>query len=53
MALELKAVREFTPEHFAVVRSYLRAVGRDDGLLLNFSKSTLEVERVIARAGGE
>lgn len=30
------------------VRSYLRALGREHGLILNFSKSTLEVKRVIA-----
>jgi len=44
----LKAIREILPEHFAVVRSYLRAAGRRHGLLLNFSKPTVEAKRVIA-----
>ena len=48
IVIELKAIRDFLPEHFAVVRSYLRAAGREHGLLLNFSKPTLEIKRVIA-----
>ncbi|MFC1610132.1 GxxExxY protein [Myxococcota bacterium] len=32
--------------HFAVVRSYLRATGIEDGLILNFAKPTLEIRRV-------
>lgn len=46
---ELKAVKELCPEHFAIVRSYLRAAQRDHGLLLNFAKPTLQVKRVIAK----
>ena len=46
VVVELKAVRELAPEHFAVVRSYLRAVGREHGLLLNFANVTLEIKRV-------
>lgn len=49
VVVELKTVREFTPEHFAVLRSYLRAVGREHGLLLNFAKATLEIKRVQSR----
>ena len=37
IVVELKACRDLVPEHFAVVRSYLRAAGREDGMLLNFS----------------
>jgi len=48
VVVELKAIREILPEHFAVVRSYLRAAGRRHGLLLNFSKPTVEAKRVIA-----
>jgi GxxExxY protein len=48
IVVELKAIRDLLPEHFAVVRSYLRAAGREHGLLLNFSKPTLEIKRVIA-----
>jgi len=47
IVVELKACRDLVPEHFAVVRSYLRAAGREHGLLLNFSKTTLEIKRVI------
>lgn len=49
VVVELKAVKELAAEHFAVVRSYLRAVGREHGLLLNFSRTTLEMKRVLAR----
>jgi GxxExxY protein len=49
LVVELKAVREFAPEHFAIVRSYLRAVGQEHGLLLNFSKAKLDIKRVFAR----
>jgi GxxExxY protein len=49
VVVELKAVREFTPEHFAVLRSCLRAVGREHGLLLNFAKAALEIKRVQSR----
>ena len=49
IVVELKAVKELVSAHFAIVRSYLHAVGRDHGLLLNFSKDSLEVKRVIAR----
>ena len=48
IVVELKAVKEITDLHFAVVRSYLRAVDRKHGLILNFSKQTLEVKRVSA-----
>jgi len=45
--VELKAVKEFADIHFAQLRSYLRATGLKVGLLINFSKSTLEVKRVV------
>jgi GxxExxY protein len=45
--VELKAVREMEDVHFAVVRSYIKALGLKHGLLLNFSKKTLEAKRVI------
>lgn len=48
IVVELKAVKEISDLHFAVVRSYLHAVGRKHGLILNFSKQTLEVKRVLA-----
>jgi GxxExxY protein len=46
--VELKAIKNLEDVHFAIVRSYLKAVGRKHGLLLNFAKVTLEVKRVIA-----
>ena len=50
LVVELKAVRDLIPEHFAVVKSYLRATGREHGLLLNFAKVTLEIKRVQSRS---
>ncbi len=47
LILELKAVRELTDIHLAQVLSYLKATGLKVGLLLNFSKPTLEVRRVV------
>jgi len=49
IVVELKAIKELNPAHFAMVRSYLRAVDRQHGLLLNFAKATLEIKRVLAR----
>jgi GxxExxY protein len=45
--VELKAVKELTDIHFAQLRSYLKATGLKIGLLLNFSKPTLEIRRVV------
>ena len=39
IVVELEAVREVEAVHFAFARSYLRAVGRRNGLLLNFKRS--------------
>jgi GxxExxY protein len=47
IVVELKAVKNLEDAHFAVVRSYLKAMGRKHGLILNFSKPTLEIRRVI------
>ncbi|MCU0606902.1 MAG: GxxExxY protein [Candidatus Edwardsbacteria bacterium] len=47
IVVELKAVKDIEDVHFAVVRSYLKALNLKHGLLLNFSKKTLEVRRVI------
>lgn len=48
VVVELKAVKAITDTHFAFVRSYLRAIGREHGLILNFAKPTLEIKRVRA-----
>src|SRR5688572_27510755 len=43
IVVELKAIKNFDDIHFGIVRSYLRAIGRDHGLLLNFGKLTLDI----------
>ena len=48
IVVELKAVKGLTPTHFAIVRSYLKAVGREHGLILNNACPKLEMKRVIA-----
>ncbi len=45
---ELMTSKRFADIDFVVVRSYLRAVDREHGLLLNFATSTLDVKRVHA-----
>jgi len=49
IVVELKAIKNLENVHFAIVKSYLRAIGREHGLLLNFAKPTLEVKRVICQ----
>ncbi|MEY2483259.1 MAG: hypothetical protein QOK24_1787 [Verrucomicrobiota bacterium] len=44
--LELKAISELEKIHFAIVRSYFKASGLQDALLLNFASTTLSVKRV-------
>ena len=50
IVVELKTSRALIDRDFVVVRSYLRAVGREHGLLLNFAKPTLETKRVHAES---
>ena len=45
--VELKAVKELSDIHFAQLRPYIKATGLKVGLLLNFSKPTLEIRRVV------
>jgi GxxExxY protein len=47
IVVDLKAIKDMGDLHFAIVKSQLRAAGRRHGLLLNFSKPTLEIKRVI------
>lgn len=49
IVVELKATKNLKDIHFATVRSYLRAMDRDHGLLLNFAKTTLEIRRVTGK----
>ena len=48
IVVELKAMKVVTDTHFAFVRSYLSAIAREHGLILNFAKPTLEIKRVKA-----
>ena len=48
IVVELKAIKNLEDIHFAIVRSYLRSVELEHGLLLNFGKTKLEVRRVIS-----
>lgn len=51
IVVELKAVRRLEDIHFVIVRSYLKALGREHALLLNFAAPTLEIRRVSSRDG--
>jgi len=46
IVVELKAVRSLNEIHFVTVRSYIHALGKEHGLLLNFAKTTLEIKRI-------
>jgi GxxExxY protein len=45
VVVELKAVRAIEPIHYAVVRSYLKALDLQDALILNFATNPLTVRR--------
>lgn len=45
--LELKAVYEINNFHIAQILSYLKATNKKLGLILNFSRSKLEIKRVV------
>ena len=47
IVVELKAVKNIEDVHFAIVKSYLKALGKEHGLIINFSKKILDVKRVI------
>ena len=47
IVVELKTIKNIEDVHFAIVKSYLRAVNKNHGLILNFSKKVLEIKRVI------
>jgi GxxExxY protein len=46
VVVELKAVSALEDVFFATVRSYMKAVGTDSGLLLNFATMPLTIKRV-------
>ena len=47
IVVELKAAKNIEDVHFAIVKSYLKALGKKHGLIINFSKPVLEIKRVI------
>jgi GxxExxY protein len=53
IVVELKAVEALEKVHFAIVRSYLKASGLSDGLILNFSSMPLAIKRVRRERGFE
>ena len=46
VGVELKAIQDLEPVHFAIVRSYMKAMHVGSGLLLNFAAMPLTVKRV-------
>jgi GxxExxY protein len=47
IVVELKTAKRLEPKDFATVRSYLKALGQQHGLLLNFAATRLKPKRVI------
>ncbi len=45
IVVELKAIRALEDIHFAIGRSYLKATGLQDGLVLNFATAPLTIKR--------
>ena len=46
LIVELKSVADLDKIHFSIMRSYLKATGLQDGLLLNFATMPLTIKRV-------
>lgn len=46
IVVELKTVEELNKKYYAQVRSYLKALNKDIGLLVNFADFKLDVRRV-------
>lgn len=46
VVLELKATTSLEKVHFAILRSYLKALGLSDALLFNFAATRLAIKRV-------
>ena len=53
IVVELKAVEALEKVHFAIVRSYMKAAGLSDDLILNFSSMPLTMKRVRRERGFE
>ena len=50
IVVELKAIRALEDIHFAIGRSYLKAIGLKDGLLLNFADLSPNDQTLLSRA---
>ncbi len=48
IVVELKVAARFEDIHFATVRSYLNALNKTHGLLLNFGRARIDAKRVIS-----
>ena len=46
LVVELKTVEKLNKDHYAQVKSYMKAADRKVGLLVNFAGSTVDVRRV-------
>lgn len=46
VVVELKATSALENIHFAILRSYLKALGLSDGVLFNFASTRLTIKRV-------
>ena len=46
VVIELKATSALEKVHFAILRSYLKALGLSDGVLFNFAATRLTIKRV-------
>jgi GxxExxY protein len=46
IVVELKTVEDLNKKYYAQVRSYLKALNKEIGLLVNFADFTLDVRRV-------
>lgn len=49
--VELKAVKDIDESHLATCLSYLKATGLDVGLIINFSRATIRIRRVVRTTG--
>ncbi|MEO0453599.1 MAG: GxxExxY protein [Verrucomicrobiota bacterium] len=46
VVVELKAVKEIEPVFFSIVRSYMKALDLESGIILNFASMPLTIKRV-------
>lgn len=46
LVVELKAVQSIEPIHFSIVRSYMKSLGIESGIIINFSTMPITVKRV-------